>query len=578
MLSVVPDPPDAPSPGPRWAVLAVAAVAAVATAGAAAAAGEGFAEPDDAPAVAATRVAAQEQARAAAARRAARTVAGTRSQGSRRGRRVPPPTLRTWAVPEVDGDDALARLARRTEARELSDSTRVRDVLRRAALLDQIDEKAHDRHLGTWEDSLRAVRALPGRRAEELGSVVKGVQRLADGGRLSASRLEPVFLMLGHNVRLWRTAKLPERGDRRTVAGDALVLQYYPGYGWQLQPLATWGKVNALAARCLGASQEREAQDRSRTCPQQRKRLRERLDTLLDLAVLRGGRYPAWEYVFSYAGASPPWVSAMAQAAAAQALARAGSALDSDRYRDAAREVVGTFEHGPPLGVAVPGPDDGTRYALYSFRPDLHVLNAELQAVLALRDVTKLTGDTTARELYLRGDRALRAVLPRYDTGAWSRYSAGGREATAGYHRLQRRLLGAMCERTDRGAYCASYERFRRYEGQAPDIDLEVPKRARTGREVTVRFTLSKTSKVALRVTDNRDDVNTGRVLLLPRGVHEVRWSPSRGGRHTVRVEARGPTGPEEVAHQKVRVADPKSKGKSKGKGKSKRKSKGKGE
>jgi hypothetical protein len=392
--------------------------------------------------------------------------------------------------------------------------------------------------------------------------VVDGVQRLADKGRLTASRLAPVFLMLRENTRLWRTAKLPENGDRRTVSDGAVVLQYYDGQGWQVQPLATWGEINALAARCLAASQSRE--DDERTCPQQRKRLRERLDTMLVLAVRRGGRYPAWEYLFSYAGGSPPWVSGMAQATAAQALARAGSALDDDSYRDEAREVVGAFEHRPPLGVAVPGPDDGTHYALYVFQPDLRVLNAELQAVLALRDVTTLTGDTTARELYLRGDRAVRATLGRYDTGHWSRYSADGREATAGYHRLQRRLLGELCERTDRGAYCAAHKRFLRYEREAPDIDLKLPKRTRTGREATVRFTLSKTAKVAVRVTDNRDEVNTSRVLRLPRGTHEVTWTASRGGPHTVRVEARGPTGPEQVVREKVRVADPESEGKKK--------------
>ncbi|MDQ3609274.1 MAG: D-glucuronyl C5-epimerase family protein [Actinomycetota bacterium] len=544
------DRPAAPSFRPRWPVVALAAAAAAATAGGAALL-DGDEAAQSTPAVSlAPAVAASDQPRGVADE-SRETDALRRARAA-----APPPILRSWRSPDLEADAALRKLARRAEASELRDATRVRDVLRRGLLLGQLDRETHDRHLVTWAEALEARDDLPGRRAKELGVVVDGVQRLADRGLLSASRMEPAFLMLRENTRLWRTAKLPGHGDRRTVAGGAVVLQYYDGRGWQLQPLATWGEINALAARCLAASQARE--DSERTCPRQRKRLRERLDTILDLAVPRGGRYPAWEYFFTYAGGSPPWVSGMAQATAAQALARAGSALDADRYRNQAREVLGAFEHRPPLGVAVPGPDAGAHYALYSFRSDLRVLNAELQAVLALRDVTTLTGDTTARELYLRGDRAVRATLGRYDTGTWSRYSADGREATAGYHRLQRRLLGELCERTQRGGYCAPHKRFLRYEGERPDIDLDVPDRARTGREVTVRFTLSKTAKVAVRVTDNRDEINTSRVLRLPRGTHEVTWTASRGGPHTVRVEARGPTGPAEVEREKVRVADPK--------------------
>lgn len=555
------DRPDAPSPRFRWPIVALAAAAAAATAGGATLAGDD----DEIAAAAGPAIATASEESRTGRGEARETDALRRARAA-----APPPVLLRWRSPEVKADTALRKLARRAEAGELRDSTRVRDVLRRGLLRGQFDRDTHDRHLATWEEALEAADDLPGRRAKELGVVVDGVQRLADRGLLSASRMEPAFLMLRENTRLWRTAKLPDNGDRRIVADGAVVLQYYDRRGWQLQPLATWGEVNALAARCLAASQSRE--DGERTCPQQRKRLRARLDTLLDLAVPRGGRYPAWEYLFSYAGGSPPWVSGMAQATAAQALARAGSALDDDAYRDAAREVVGAFEHRPPLGVAVPGPDDGDHYALYSVQPDLRVLNAELQAVLALRDVTTLTGDTTARALYLRGDRAVRATLGRYDTGKWSRYSADGREATAGYHRLQRRLLGELCERTDRGAYCAPHERFLRYEGQAPDIDVKVPGRTRTGRENTVTFTLSKTAKVAVRVTDNRDEITTSRVLRLPRGTHEVTWTASRGGPHTVRVEARGPTGPAEVAREKVRVADPKTEAKKKGKKKKKKK------
>lgn len=470
--------------------------------------------------------------------------------------------LRLWPAPEVDTPDALGKAhrdgmeaARRAEVRRLTEDGGVAALLRRAMLLHQIDPAHHDRHARTWNRAWKAVEDLEGRRRAELRTVLRGVERLAASGRLSASRLEPNMLAVRENTRLWRTARLPRSGERRRVAGGAVVVQYYPGQGWQPQPLASWGQVNALARRCLSASQRRRDQGRSATCPGQRRALGDRLDTLLELAVGRGGAL-AWEYGFSYAGGSPPWVSGMAQATAAQALARAGVALDDDDLRAGGRDALGTLEQDPPVGVAVRAPGGGRRYALYSFQPDLRVLNAELQAVLALRDVTKLTGSTTARRLYLRGDRALRSTLASYDTGAWSRYSAGGREATAGYHRLQRHLLGRLCERTDRGAYCALHERFARYERQVPDLGLRVADRGRTGRTIAVRFTLSKVSKVAIRVQDGKGRTVATRVVDRPRGTHSVSFTPSRAGRHRVRVEARGRIGPADVDAVRVGVRD----------------------
>jgi len=522
----VSDRPDAPSPRFRWPIVALAAAAAAATAGGATLAGDD----DEIAAAAGPAIATASEESRTGRGEARETDALRRARAA-----APPPVLLRWRSPEVKANAALRKLARRAEAGELRDSTRVRDVLRRGLLLSQLDRDTHDRHVATWEEALEAADDLPGRRAKELGVVVDGVQRLADRGLLSASRMEPAFLMLRENTRLWRTAKLPGNGDRRTVADGAVVLQYYDRRGWQLQPLATWGEVNALAARCLAASQSRE--DGERTCPQQRKRLRERLDTLLDLAVPRGGRYPAWEYLFSYAGGSPPWVSGMAQATAAQALARAGSALDDDAYRDAAREVVGAFEHRPPLGVAVPGPDDGAHYALYSVQPDLRVLNAELQAVLALRDVTTLTGDTTARELYLRGDRAVRATLGRYDTGSWSRYSLRGRESDLGYHRLVRDFLKGLCERTSTGVYCGTASRFTAYLSESPRLSLLEGRRARAKRPAAVRFRLSKISCVEA-VFRRGGRVVARKRLPYAGGTRSVTFTPPRAGRYDVRLEA----------------------------------------
>ena len=93
---------------------------------------------------------------------------------------------------------------------------------------------------------------------------------------------------------------MPAAGERASF-GPA-VLQYYPGRGMQLQPLASWGRVNWLARTCL---------QKRRACPV--RELRRSVDGLLDLAARRGD-FLAWEHYFSWAGGTPPWISGMTQA------------------------------------------------------------------------------------------------------------------------------------------------------------------------------------------------------------------------------------------------------------------------
>ena len=69
-------------------------------------------------------------------------------------------------------------------------------------------------------------------------------------------------------------------------------------------------------------------------------------------------------------------------------------------------------------------------------------LRAEhFQSLVGLYDLAHATGDPRAQRLFAAGDRAARREIPRYDTGAWSLYSLGGRESDLGYHRLVREGL-----------------------------------------------------------------------------------------------------------------------------------------
>ena len=53
---------------------------------------------------------------------------------------------------------------------------------------------------------------------------------------------------------------MPASGFRTSPDADPAVFQYYPGHGMQLQPLASWGRANAIAGACLAALRSRTKQ------------------------------------------------------------------------------------------------------------------------------------------------------------------------------------------------------------------------------------------------------------------------------------------------------------------------------
>jgi len=447
---------------------------------------------------------------------------------------------------------ATVAAARRRQAAlvRLERSDTVRAALRRALLTEAIGRGAYDGYRAALDGAREAQRRLTGARQVEQSAVLGSVERLAAERRLTPSRLPAVFLNLRRNTRTWTQAPFPLAGERRSF-GDAAVFQYVPGRGLQLHPLATWGKVNWQLRRCLLT--------RGRDCAE--RRLRRRIDKLARLPARRGG-FVAWEYYYAYAQGTPPWISGMAQATAVQALSRAAVALDARRYARLARRALGAFETPPPAGVAVPAAG-GRRYVMYSFAPTLQILNGELQAINGLRDVAVLGRDERAERLVARGDRAARAALGGFDTGAWSLYSSAGGESTLAYHQLTTNILAELCRRTERDAYCRAHGRFARYETEPPRIGIDPLRDLRARRSAPLRFTLSKGSAVRVRVYGPRGVV-LARDMQLARGGHDLSWTPPSRGRFRVRVSARGPEGRVGVEGRSVRVVLPKPKPKPK--------------
>ena len=362
--------------------------------------------------------------------------------------------------------------------------------------------------------------------------MVRNLDALAAQRKLTASRMPLAFLTLRRNTAWWRSGRSVAPRGRVTFARDPAIFQWYPGQGLQHHALAGFGRVNALAVRCH--------QQPGRCRP---RALRKTMDRLVELSSRRDGGF-AWEGLFSFGGARPPWVSAMTQGTAVQALARAASVLRDGDYQHVALGALRPFELAPPAGVAVPRTGGATHYAMYSSHPSLEILNGHLQAVIGLHDLWRATRDRRARRLYERGERFAAAAAGRYDTGAWSLYSSGGGESTLSYHRLVTNFLAGMCGRTDRGAYCAPARRFARYQREPPQIALRVERSPRRGSRAPVRFALSKQADVTLTVWSRSRGIVLRRRGQFDRGSHAFAFAPDRRGRLVVTLRAHGLSGP----------------------------------
>jgi len=445
-------------------------------------------------------------------------------------------------------EEAAREARRRAAIRRARASRTVVGALRYALLTHHLTRAAHARHRREYAAARAAVRRLSGARAAELGTVLATVDSLAAQRLLRPSRLRPVFLVLRRNTDFWTRAAFPATGQRTTFGRDPAVFQYYPGDGMQLQPLASWGKINWLARTCL---QDRALARRRTACPV--RELRRGVDGLLDLAARRGG-FLTWEHYFSWNGGTPPWISGMTQATAVSALARAARALDEPRWRRAAHQALGAFTTAPPLGV-----DGGDHFLMYSFAPGLRIFNGELQAVSGIGELAYLWPDQKAHRLFRRGERGARAMVAAADTGAWSLYSFAGREATLSYHQLIEEFLGDMCDRTDRRVYCDAHVRFARYEREPTRVGIAPLGRLRARHAATVRFSISKISTVKVRLWRGKG-LTFSRDLTLPYGRHTVGWTPPSRGRFKLRIEAQGPSGPVGVKAHTLKVVLPKPK------------------
>ena len=452
----------------------------------------------------------------------------------------------------------------------------VRGELARMLAAGAIDQAAYDARLATYLDARKLWRKLGGTRRAALGAVLGNLDAVAARGDLNVSRLPALFETVARNRQWWASGRLLSYGQRVSFQGSPLVWQYYTGEGLQIQWLGTFGKANALW--------------KSRTHDDD---LRALLDAALALAAQRAGGI-AFEYLFDFDDGRPPWASGLAQGTGIQALSRGAIRLSEPRYFEAARAALGIFRTAPPSGVRI-GTPAGAHYLIYSFAPGMRVLNGFTQALNGLHDFALLANDVEGRALFTAGEAQLRAELPAYDTGAWSRYSLHS-DADLSYHKLARDFLVNLCARLEEDAtrpapgapamtaapgggatagsaqtggavpagppasppaaapagpppsppaatladpapYCAAAKRFTSYLSQPPVVAL-VSRRARAGKPAALRLALSKPSYVKLAV------VRGGRTFVvlaarLGSGRRALVWSRPRAGKgYKVQVRA----------------------------------------
>ena len=132
------------------------------------------------------------------------------------------------------------------------------------------------------------------------------------------------------------------------------------------------------------------------------------LDELMPLASDRGGIL-AFEYFFEFGGGEPPWTSGCPRRTALQALARATDLTGTPvpRHRAPRPGAVRAGAAGR-RGAGRVGP----HYLIYTFNPDLRVINAFLQSIIGLYDYAQLTGDPRAQSLYETGEAEARVEIP----------------------------------------------------------------------------------------------------------------------------------------------------------------------
>jgi hypothetical protein len=345
------------------------------------------------------------------------------------------------------------------------------------------------------------ARALPSGRREHVRIALEELASFA--GRMTQPRALVLIGELKANDDYFAQHWAP-RPKTDITDEDGIVYRYMGARCFEFHPLANFGALNARVTAGDAEGAQRMA------------------DALVARGVYQHSGGIGWEYTFPYAGGRAPWLSGMAQAVAAQALART-AALVPEASTSLMGKARAAYQAIP--GRLLTSVAAGPWIRLYSFT-SLPVLNAQLQAVISLQAYAATAEDDEAAALATRMQRSAAATLSRFDTGYWSYYALPHEPSPLDYHEFVVQLLKRLAPADARFADAAA--RFAAYEAQPPAFQLS------SGPLGTLTFWISKPSTVSA-VTG----AGPSRRVTVDGGWHTLSWGvPRRPGTYAVRVSA----------------------------------------
>jgi hypothetical protein len=384
----------------------------------------------------------------------------------------------------------------------------VRQGLKSAVSSGQLDQTTATGYAAIAARAVTEQPSLPPLRAQTLAQMLKDIA--GQTASFAPQYALTLFSMLEFNEDELASRVLPPSGTDR-YDSDGVLYRFVTGHGYEFHPLGEFGALNTL----ILAGKTDQAQQ------------------LAQALVARGVPTPdgrlVWQYPFPFGAGKPPWRSGMAQAVAAQALARTGQAANDQSLLTAADEAY----------AAIPGKLDrslpqGPWIKLYSFDAS-PVLNAQLQTIISIGDYAQISGNAGAAGLSAQLQSTAAALLPRFDTGYWSLYSLGGHESPLSYQDFVVTLLVKLANRTSDTTWSDFATRLKSYETQTPVVNPNAASAASPTAQpiviypdpqdgyldgATYTFWLSKLSTVTLHAG------GTSTSELLGHGTQTVTWSP----------------------------------------------------
>ena len=384
----------------------------------------------------------------------------------------------------------------------------------------------------------RSRKRVSGARKVEMTGQLRNLNQMAARGSLTASRLVPLFLQLQRNREWWSHGPLLASGARVVLRGLRARLPVRPRRGAADPPAGQLRQAQRAVAvqgrrRPHGAADGRAAAAGGRAAP----------------AASRGST------TSTSAAARRRGCRASRRAPALQSMARAATQGRAGRPRlpRAAARASTIFQTRTPSGVRVPG---RRRHALRAVLVRARAADPQRLHPVARRPVrlrARSAADPEAQRLYDDRQRARAARRSRPTTPAPGRCTPAAptqHESDLNYHGSLRDFLDSLCDRTGSRVYCDTRRQLQPRTSRRTRASGRHPLAARRASAGTLRFRLSKISRVSLSLRRGGKVVYsyTGDARATGRAASRV-TPPKKAREYDVRITATDLAGNTGVVH-----------------------------